>query len=78
VVRRGDRVSWNYRGSRSYGVVTGTGGNKATITGPSGGKVTRVGSPEDPVVRIKSETTGNPVLKRQSQLRKAPKKKKKD
>jgi hypothetical protein len=43
------------------------------IKGPSGGNIVRVGSKDDPVIRIKSESTGNPVLKRQSQLRKAPK-----
>ena len=43
--------------------------------GPTGGNVVRVGSKDDPVIKIKSESTGNPVLKRESQLRKAPKRK---
>ena len=75
-MRKGTRVSWLYRGVRTYGVVTGDGGTSASVKGPSGGKITRVGTKEDPVVRIKSESTGNPVLKRASQLSKAPKKRK--
>lgn len=74
-MKRGDRVSWTYQGKRTYGVVTSIPGERATITGPTGGTVVRVGSKDDPVVQIKSESTGNPVLKRESQLRKAPKRK---
>jgi len=74
-VKRGDRVSWTYQGKRTFGVVTGIAGERAMVKGPSGGNVVRVGTKEDPVIRIKSESTGNPVLKRQSQLRKAPKRK---
>ena len=74
-MKRGDRVSWTYQGKRTFGVVTGIAGQRAMVKGPSGGNVVRVGTKEDPVVRIKSESTGNPVLKRQSQLRKAPKRK---
>jgi hypothetical protein len=70
-VKKGSRVSWLYRGVRTYGV----GGLSATVKGPSGGTIKRVGTKEDPVVRIKSESTGNPVLKRASQLRSAPKRK---
>lgn len=72
-VTKGSRVSWTYQGVRTYGTVTSIGGKRATITGPSGGKITRVGTDDDPVVRIKSESTGRPVLKRRSQLRSAPK-----
>jgi len=72
-VKRGDRVSWSYQSKRTYGVVTSVAGERAMIKGPSGGNIVRVGSKDDPVIRIKSESTGNPVLKRQSQLRKAPK-----
>jgi hypothetical protein len=43
------------------------------IKGPSGGNIVRVGSTDDPVIAIKSESTGNPVLKKRSQLRPAPK-----
>ena len=74
-MKKGDRVSWVYQGKRTYGVVTGNAGERAMIKGPSGGNITRVGTKSDPVIRIKSESTGNPVLKRQSQLRKAPKRK---
>lgn len=74
-MKKGDRVSWSYQGKRTYGVITGMGGKRATIKGPSGGTITRVGSDKDPVVRIKSESTGNPVLKKRSQLRAAPKRK---
>jgi hypothetical protein len=74
-MKKGDRVSWTYQGKRTYGVVTGMGGKRATIKGPTGGTITRVGSDKDPVVRIKSESTGNPVLKKRSQLRAAPKRK---
>lgn len=74
-MKRGDRVSWTYQGKRTFGVVTGIAGQRAMVKGPSGGNVVRVGTREDPVIRIKSESTGNPVLKRQSQLRKAPKRK---
>ena len=72
-MKRGDRVSWTYQDKRTYGVVTSVAGERAMIKGPSGGNIVRVGSKDDPVIRIKSESTGNPVLKRQSQLRKAPK-----
>lgn len=72
-IQKGSRVSWEYQGKRTYGVVTSIGGERATIKGPSGGSITRVGTKDDPVVRIKSESTGNPVLKRRSQLRSAPK-----
>ena len=74
-MKRGDRVSWTYQGKRTFGVVLGMAGQRAMVKGPSGGNVVRVGTREDPVIRIKSESTGNPVLKRQSQLRKAPKRK---
>lgn len=74
-MKKGDRVSWTYQGKRTYGVVTGMAGKRATIKGPTGGTITRVGSDKDPVVRIKSESTGNPVLKKRSQLRAAPRRK---
>lgn len=72
-VRKGQRVSWVYQGKRTYGVVTGSGGTRASIKGPSGATVTRVGTAKDPVVRLRSESTGNAVLKRRSELRAAPK-----
>lgn len=74
-MKRGDRVSWVFQGKRTYGIVQGNAGERAMIKGPSGGNIVRVGSKDDPVIRIKSESTGNPVLKRASQLRKAPKRK---
>ena len=73
-MKRGDRVSWTYQGKRTYGVVTSIGGKRATIKSPTGGTVTRVGSDDDPIVRIKSESTGNAVIKTRSQLRPAPRK----
>jgi len=71
----GSRVSWVYQGTRTYGTVTGKAGNRATIKGPTGGKVARVGTDADPVLRIESESTGNPVLKKRSELKEAPKRK---
>ena len=72
-MKRGDRVSWTYQGKRTYGVITRVVGERAMIKGPSGGNIVRVGSTDDPVIAIKSESTGNPVLKKRSQLRPAPK-----
>lgn len=68
----GSRVSWTYQGKRTYGTVTGKAGNRATIRTDSGGSVTRVGTNDDPVLRIKSESTGNSVLKQRSELKPAP------
>jgi hypothetical protein len=72
-MKRGDRVSWTYQGTRTFGVITSIGGERATIPTRSGGSVTRVGSKDDPIVRIKSEATGNAVVKKQSELKSAPK-----
>jgi hypothetical protein len=74
-MKKGTRVSWMYQGKRTFGVVTGSGGKRASIKTRSGGTVTRVGSDDDPVIRIKSESTGNAVLKKKSELRAAPKRK---
>ena len=74
-MKKGTRVSWLYQGVRTYGKVTSVAGKRASIKTASGGTVTRVGTDKDPVVRIKSESTGNAVLKKQSQLRAASKKK---
>tara|TARA_R100001443_G_scaffold40604_1_gene54024 strand:+ start:8657 stop:8884 length:228 start_codon:yes stop_codon:yes gene_type:complete len=74
-MKKGSRVSWIYQGVRTYGKVTGVAGKRASIKGPSGGTVTRVGTDKDPVIRIKSESTGNSVLKKRSQLKTASKKK---
>lgn len=71
-MKRGDRVSWMYQGVRTFGVVTGISGERATISTPNGGSVTRVGSQDDPIVRIKSESTGNAVIKKRSELKAAP------
>ena len=76
-MRKGSRVSWVYDGVRTYGVVQSVAGERAMIKGPTGGNVTRVGTKDDPVIRIKSESTGNTVLKRRSQLKAAPKRKRK-
>ena len=75
-MRKGSRVSWVYQGVRTFGKVTGVAGKRASIKGPSGGTVTRVGTDSDPVIRLVSESTGNSVLKKRSQLKSAPKKKK--
>ena len=71
-MKRGDRVAWTYQGTRTFGVITSIGGERATIATRSGGSVTRVGSKDDPIVRIKSEATGNAVVKKQSELKSAP------
>ena len=71
----GSRVSWTYQGVRTYGVVVGKEGNRGSVRTSRGGTVTRVGSEGDPVLRIKSESTGNPVLKKRSELKPAPKRK---
>ena len=76
-MKKGSRVSWVYQGKRTFGVVTGSGGKRASVKGPSGGTVTRVGTVDDPIVRIKSEVTGNTVLKQRSELSSAKKAKKK-
>jgi hypothetical protein len=73
-MKRGSRVSWLYQGKRTYGVITSIGGERATINTRSGGSVTRVGSKTDPIVRIKSESTGNAVVKKRSELKAAPRK----
>lgn len=71
-MKRGDRVSWLYQGKRTYGVIVRIEGARSSIETPGGGSVTRVGDDADPIVRIKSESTGNPVLKRRSELKSAP------
>ena len=77
-MRKGSRVAWSYGNTRTTGVVQSVAkSNRVSIKGPSGGTVTRVGSPDDPIVRIKSDTTGNTVLKRRSELSPAKKAKKK-
>ena len=73
---KGQRVSWVYDGVRTYGTVTSVkGGGRSSVKGPTGGTVVRRGTKDDPVIRIKSERTGNAVLKTRSQLSKAPKRK---
>ena len=71
-MKRGDRVSWLYQGKRTYGVIVRTEGTRGSISTPGGGSVTRVGDDADPIIRIKSESTGNPVLKRRSELMPSP------
>lgn len=67
-----------YGGTRTYGTVTSVKGEGSySVKGPSGGTVTRRGAKGDPIVAIKSESTGNPVLKKRSELKAAPKGKKK-
>ena len=77
-MRIGSRVAWSYGGTRTTGVVQSVAkANRVSVKGPSGGIVTRVGSADDPIVRIKSDTTSNTVLKRRSELSSAKKAKKK-
>ncbi len=77
-MKKGSRVSWTYGGKRTFGTVTSIKGEGSySIKGPSGGTVTRRGAKGDPIVAIKSESTGNPVLKKRSELRAAPKSKSK-
>ena len=71
----GSRVSWVYQGVRTFGRVTGMAGKRATITTQSGGQVVRLAQPGDPVLELKSESTGAKVLKLRSELREAPLKK---
>jgi len=75
-VKKGSRVSWTYGGKRTFGTVTSVKGEGSySIKGPSGGTVTRRGAKGDPIIAIKSESTGNAVLKKRSELQSAPKSK---
>ncbi len=77
-MREGSRVAWSYGGAKTTGVVQSFAkSNRVSIKTRSGGTVTRVGSADDPIVRIKSDVTGNTVLKRRSELSTAKKAKKK-
>ena len=77
-MKKGSRVAWSYGGTRTTGVVQSVAKtNRVSVKGPIGGIVTRVGTPDDPIVRIKSDVTGNTVLKRRSELSTAKKAKKK-
>ena len=68
----GSRVAWTYQGARTFGTVTGVAKKRATISTQSGGQVVRIAQPGDPVLEIKSESTGNKVLKLRSELKEAP------
>jgi hypothetical protein len=71
---KGDRVSWLYQGKRTYGeVVSVKGAGRHVVRGPTGGEVVRVGTETNEIIRIKSEATGNAVLKPRSELSKAAK-----
>ena len=73
-MKKGSRVSWTYGGKRTFGTVTSIKGEGSySIKGPSGGTGTRRGAKGDPIIAIKSESTGNAVLKKRSELRSAPK-----
>jgi hypothetical protein len=71
----GSRVSWVYQGVRTFGRVTGVSTKRSRITTQSGGQVVRLAQPGDPVLELKSESTGAKVLKLRSELREAPLKK---
>jgi hypothetical protein len=77
-VKKGSRVAWSYGGTRTTGVIQSIAkAKRVSVKGPSGGTVTRVGTVDDPIVRIKSDVTGNTVLKQRSELSSAKKAKKK-
>ena len=77
-MRVGSRVAWSYGGAKTTGVVQSVAkSNRVSIKTRSGGTVTRVGSADDPIVRIKSDVTGNTVLKQRSELSSSKKAKKK-
>ena len=77
-MKKGSRVAWSYGGTRTTGVVQSVAkAKRVSVKGPSGGTVTRIGTVDDPVVRIKSDVTGNTVLKQRSELSPAKKAKKK-
>ena len=77
-MKKGSRVAWSYGGTRTTGVVQSIAkANRVSVKGPSGGTVTRIGTADDPIVRIKSDTTSNIVLKKRSELSPAKKAKKK-
>ena len=77
-MRKGSRVAWSYGGTRTTGVVQSVAkAERVSVKTRSGGTVTRLGSADDPVVRIKSDVTGNIVLRRRSELSPAKKAKKK-
>ena len=77
-MKKGSRVAWTYQGVRTTGVVQSVAkAERVSVKTRSGGTVTRVGSADDPIVRIKSDVTGNTVLKKRSELRPATKAKKK-
>ena len=77
-MRVGSRVAWSYGGAKTTGVVQSVAkSNRVSIKTRSGGTVTRVGTADDPVVRIKSDVTGNTVLKQRSELSSSKKAKKK-
>ena len=68
----GSRVAWTYQGTRTFGTVTGVSKKRATATTRNGGQVVRIAQPNDPVLEIKSESTGGKVLKLRSELKEAP------
>ena len=71
-MRVGQRVSWTYGGKITSGkIVSLKGEGLHTVKGPSGGTVKRRGTKDNPVYLIKSDSTGNSVLKRRSDLRAA-------
>jgi hypothetical protein len=75
-MQAGTRVSWQYQGTTTYGTIVRRHGKRERIQGREPGtSITRVGTKADPVVELKSESTGRPVLKRLSELKRAPKRK---
>ena len=77
-MKKGSRVAWSYGGTRTTGVVQSIAkAKRVSVKGRSGGTVTRVGTVDDPIVRIKSDVTGDTVLKQRLELSSAKKAKKK-
>ena len=68
----GARVVWNELGKRSFGKVTALSKKKFRATNNVNGQVLLLAKPGDEMFEIKSETTGNTLLKLRSELQEAP------
>jgi hypothetical protein len=68
----GSRVVWNERGRRSFGKITALSRKKFRATNNVNGQVLLLAKPGDEMFEIKSESTGNTLLKLRSELKEAP------
>ena len=68
----GSRVVWNEQGRRSFGKVIALSKKKFRATNNLNGQVLLLAKPGDEMFEIKSESTGNKVLKLRSELKEAP------